>query len=105
VAGGRRRRRAMHHLQGERNDAHPGKNRAPPPVRFAGLEKSIPAGAGADGCLCWPKTLRRVRAWLDPWLSLGRWWRAWSNTPPPTELQALIDAVAAGRPLDLYVRR
>jgi hypothetical protein len=46
-----------------------------------------------------------VRAWLDPWLSLGRWWRAWSNTPPPTELQELIDAVAAGRPLNLYVRR
>jgi hypothetical protein len=41
---------------------------------------------------------------LDPWLSLRRWWRAWSSRPPPPELQELIDAVAAGRPLDLYLR-
>jgi hypothetical protein len=79
---------------------------APSAERAPAREKrGTPAGAGADGCLCWPRTLRRVRAWLDPWLSLGRWWRAWSNTPPPTELQQLIDAVAAGRPLNLYVRR
>ncbi|MFJ2378900.1 transposase [Streptomyces sp. NPDC087769] len=50
----------------------------------------------------WPKAIRAVRAWLDPWTSLQRCWRAWSNAPPPPELQALINAVGAGHPLDLY---
>ncbi len=31
----------------------------------------------------WPMTLRRVRAWLDPWTRLSRWWRAWTTAPPP----------------------
>ena len=39
-------------------------------------------------------TLRRVRGWLDPWTFLGRCWRAWSNAPPPPELQALLDSSA-----------
>ena len=69
------------------------------------LEKRGAPSAGTAACTPWPQTLRRVRAWLDPWLSLERWWRAWSNRPPPTELQELIDAVGAGRPLNLYVRR
>jgi hypothetical protein len=40
----------------------------------------------------------------DPWLALRSWWRAWSSRPPPRELQELTDAVAAGQPLDLYLR-
>jgi len=64
----------------------------------------MPPGAGPAACAPWPQTLRRVRAWLDPWLFLARCWRAWSSRPPPPELQALLDAVGAGRPLDLYVR-
>jgi hypothetical protein len=28
--------------------------------------------------VCWPVALRKVRAWLEPWLMLGRYWRAWS---------------------------
>ena len=51
----------------------------------------------------WPMTLRRVRGWLDPWTFLWRCWRAWSNAPPPPELQALLDAVSQGRPLNLYL--
>ncbi|MFJ4597930.1 MULTISPECIES: hypothetical protein [unclassified Kitasatospora] len=51
---------------------------------------------------CSPKAIRAVRAWLDPWITLQRCWRARTNAPPPPELQALIDAVATGRPLDLY---
>jgi hypothetical protein len=31
--------------------------------------------------VAWPLTLRRVRAWLDPWTSLSRWWRALSTAP------------------------
>jgi hypothetical protein len=51
---------------------------------------------------CWPKAIRAVRAWLDPWITLQRCWRAWTNAPPPPQLQALIDAVGTGHPLDLY---
>ena len=46
----------------------------------------------------------RVRAWLDPWTFLWRCWRAWSNAPPPPQLQALLTSVGQGRPLDLYPR-
>ncbi len=31
----------------------------------------------------WPQAIRAVRAWLTPWTALQRWWRAWSNAPPP----------------------
>jgi hypothetical protein len=49
-------------------------------------------------------TVRQVRGWLAPWHLLGRCWRAWSARPPPAELQALLDAVGAGRPLYLFLR-
>ena len=52
----------------------------------------------------WPVTVRQVRSWLAPWHFLHRCWRAWSSQPPPTELQALLDAVSAGRPLYLFLR-
>jgi hypothetical protein len=52
---------------------------------------------------CWPVALRQVRGWLDPWTFLRRCWRAWSNAPPPPELQALLDSVRQGRPLNLYL--
>jgi hypothetical protein len=55
------------------------------------------------GVVAWPVTLRRVRAWLTPWVVLGRWWRAWSTAPPPTQLRSLLDAAHAGRPLHLYL--
>jgi len=42
-----------------------------------------------------------VRAWLAPWITLQRWWAAWSNAPP--QLQALISSVAAGCGLHLYI--
>jgi len=48
--------------------------------------------------------LRAVRAWLTPAITLPRWWRAWTDQDPPPELQSLLDAVTAGRPLDLYRR-
>jgi hypothetical protein len=55
------------------------------------------------GVVAWPVTLRRVRGWLTPWVVLGRWWRAWSSAPPPTQLRLLLDAAHAGRPLHLYL--
>ena len=51
----------------------------------------------------WPVALRQVRGWLDPWVMLWRFWRAWSNAPPPPQLQALLDAVHRGHSLDLSV--
>ena len=50
----------------------------------------------------WPAALRRVRAWLEPWLMLGRYWRAWSQLPPPPELQALLTWVQRGFPIYLF---
>jgi hypothetical protein len=35
---------------------------------------------------------------------LPRWWQAWSKAPPPPHLQALINSVAAGCGLHLYIR-
>jgi hypothetical protein len=55
------------------------------------------------GVVAWPVTLRRVRAWLTPWVVLGRWWRAWSPAAPPFQLRLLLDAAHAGRPLHLYL--
>ena len=53
---------------------------------------------------CWPVALRRVRGWLDPWTFLRRCRQAWAGpAPPPPDLQLLLNAVAAGRPLYLYL--
>ncbi|MER6076282.1 hypothetical protein ABT187_47730 [Streptomyces sp. NPDC001817] len=45
---------------------------------------------------CWSRALRAIRSWLTPAITLTRWWRAWTDTDPPCELQALIDAVTTG---------
>ena len=50
----------------------------------------------------WPAALRKVRAWLEPWRMLGRYWRAWSSLPPPPELAAFLDWVQRGFPIYLY---
>jgi hypothetical protein len=66
-----------------------------------------PSRAGATeggGFVPWPVTIRQVRGWLAPWHFLRRCWQAWSSRPPPAELQALLDAVGAGRPLYLFLR-
>ncbi|MER6386225.1 hypothetical protein ABT274_41310, partial [Streptomyces sp. NPDC001127] len=53
---------------------------------------------------CWPRALRAIRSWLTPAITLTRWWRAWTDTDPPSELQALINAVTTGHGIDLYLR-
>jgi hypothetical protein len=40
---------------------------------------------------------------LTPWSMLQRCWRSWSPAPPPQQLQLLLDAVAAGQALHLYL--
>jgi hypothetical protein len=52
----------------------------------------------------WPESLKAVRAWLEPWVMLSRYWRAFSEMPPPSELKALLEWVFSGRGLCLYVR-
>ncbi len=79
----------------------------PCPARQGGGKiSSAQAGGdhGRSGPVSWPVTVRRVRSWLAPWHRLGRCWRAWSSRPPPAELQALLDALGAGRPLYLFLR-
>jgi hypothetical protein len=44
-----------------------------------------------------------VRAWLGPWITLRRWWAAWSNAPPPPPLQALLTSLETGYGLHLYI--
>jgi len=80
-----------------------------------------PPGAGKHGVLAppgaaptapsgswrppsWPRALRQVPGWLDPWRVVQRCWQAWSHAPPPPSLQALLDAVTTGQPLYLYLR-
>jgi len=69
-----------------------------PRTQRGGNQNPVPART-----VSWPSALRQVRAWLTPSISLQRWWQAWSNAPPPPQLQALIDAVAAGQGLHLYL--
>jgi hypothetical protein len=66
-------------------------------------ERGGPHAAGPPPAPSWPRALRAVRAWLSPWIALQRWWQAWSKAPPPPPLQALINSVAAGCGLHLYI--
>ena len=52
----------------------------------------------------WPLALRRVRAWLEPYVMLMRYWRAFSDLSPPPELEALLEWVFSGQGLCLYAR-
>ena len=65
-------------------------------------ERGGPAAA-APPAPSWPRALRAVRAWLTPWITLQRWWTAWSKAPPPPPVQTLISSVAAGYGLHLYI--
>jgi len=67
-------------------------------------ERGGPRAAAPLPAPSWPRAIRAVRAWLSPWIALQRWWQEWSNAPPPPQLQALIDSVAAGCGLHLYLR-
>ena len=48
--------------------------------------------------------LLAILASIALWIALQRWWQAWSKAPPPPQLQALINSVAAGYGLHLYIR-
>jgi hypothetical protein len=52
--------------------------------------------------VCWPEARRSVLGWLEPWILLRRWLRAWSKAPPPPPLQRLFDWLGQGNSLFLY---
>jgi hypothetical protein len=52
----------------------------------------------------WPEALRAVRRWLEPWIMLWRYWRAFCGMPQPQELGVLLEHVFSGRGLYLYAR-
>ncbi len=74
-----------------------------PALRPVGGKMGTHSRAAPPCLVAWPVALRRVRAWLDPWTCLWRWWRAWSTAPPPPAIQALLHAVGSGHPLQLYL--
>ena len=41
--------------------------------------------------------------WLEPYVMLGRYWKAYTDLPPPLELRALLESVFSGEGLYLYV--
>lgn len=80
--------------------------RLPRPSRRRPWGENRPAPAPALPAhrprVSWPLALRQVRAWLEPWIMLARYWRGWSTRPPPPALQALLDWVGRGHPIRLY---
>jgi hypothetical protein len=44
-----------------------------------------------------------VRAWLEPYVMLMRYWKAFTDKDPPKELRRLLEWVFAGEGLCLYV--
>ncbi len=53
--------------------------------------------------VCWPETLRKVRAWLEPYVMLRRYWKAYSDKDPPEGLRKLLECLFRGEGLYLYV--
>jgi hypothetical protein len=82
---------------------HPAPRETADPRRHPAAERGGPHAALPPPAPSWPRALRAIRAWLSPWIALQRWWQAWSNKSPPPQLQALMDSVAAGRGLHLYI--
>ena len=54
--------------------------------------------------LSWPMALRKVRSWLEPYVMLVHYWKAYSDLPPPKELRKLLEELFCGEGLYLYAR-
>jgi hypothetical protein len=71
-------------------------------------EGDLPAGSSGSGEREKPSVLARSlesgKGWLEPWVMLMRYWKAFSDLPPPKELRALLEWVFSGRGLYLYAR-
>jgi hypothetical protein len=56
---------------------------ATPPVPGAAAERGARARRAVPAAVLAPGAPGTVRAWLAPWITLQRWWTAWSNAPRP----------------------
>ncbi|WP_239377561.1 hypothetical protein [Frankia sp. Cj5] len=74
---------------------------AEPPTPSPPDDNPQPVRSGTP--LSWPVSLRQVRACLTPLHLLLRIWQAWTTTPIPHPLRELIDMLAAGHRLCLYL--
>jgi hypothetical protein len=88
VAGGRPRRKATHPIRWEPNSGWGGEG--------AATARSLRASRGLWRC-------RRVRAWLEPYVTLTRYWRAYTDRDPPGELRVLLERLFSGEGIYLYV--
>jgi hypothetical protein len=72
-----------------------------------GTQEDLPAESVEGGKRrpqgSWPEALRAVRGWLEPYVMLWRYWRAFTDLPPPKELKALLERTFSGEGLYLYV--
>jgi hypothetical protein len=83
----------------DRRGGSPNGEQRPSSPRIVGKGKSKPPVGS------WPEALRKVRGWLEPYVMLLRYcWRAFTDLPPPRELEALLERVYSGRGLYLYAR-
>jgi len=82
-------------------------------VVFKDAKHSSSAADEADGGkrkakreppLSWPQALRKIRSWMQPYVMLLRYWRAYTDLPPPEELRALLSRLFAAEGLQLYVQ-
>ena len=53
--------------------------------------------------MSWSALLRRVRGWLEPFVWMWRYWRAFSRGAPPRQLSDLLEKCRRGGSLYLYV--
>jgi SRSO17 transposase len=51
----------------------------------------------------WVGWLRLLRGWLEPFVLVQRFWRAFSALPLPRVLRGLVERCRCGRPLNLFV--
>ena len=54
--------------------------------------------------LSWPQALRKIRSWLQPYVVLLRYWRAYTELPPPEEFEVLLGRLFSAEGLYLYAR-
>jgi hypothetical protein len=77
-----------------------------PTVELAETENDPSTEAAGRGKrrprVSWPEILRAVRGWLEPYIMLMRYWRAFSEKPLPPRLKALLERAFSGRGPYLY---
>ena len=70
---------------------------------ISGPSEDSHRSADAKHLLTWSAALRRVRAYLEPFVWVWRVWQAFTTAPPPMTLLAFLRYVGQGHPLSLYV--